>query len=483
MPAVFSEISRRSQIVALLLLAGCHVTIDDPGTDPDPSQLYFPAGIAIDPQPQNPYLFVSNHNTDLRYSGGTVMMLDRHRFHCALDVVRQVGNTPNCDHAQALIDSQTCFRDQVDPSLVDCDETPYVLADETVKVGNFAGTMILQPQPGNSHSRLLISVRGDPSITFVDVYTGPTLSANHRRIDCFSGDVPDSSGPPQCDNTRLVQEFDCTNEQASQASGKILCPMDVVNIPVEPFGMALDGNRLLVSHLSTGQVSLYDVSGNPRLVAISSPFFQANAARSHGAFALAPQHPGVPDTLWYMTSNTQPAMATFRIAQVNQIIPVQTFPVAGLSSGSDGRAILFDDGGNRAILSNNSPPSLLVLDTRVVPDSLSPSTPLNRVVDQVDSCQEASHLVRRPDGTVFAICFLSNQVMLIDPDRAQVNSVIAMGAGPNEMVLTTPAGSSIGDSYAYVTQFSESSIGVIDLNPGPTQNRMVGRIGFPTPLQ
>ena len=64
-------------------------------------------------------------------------------------------------------------------------------------------------------------------------------------------------------------------------------------------------------------------------------------------------------------------------------------------------------------------------------------------------------------------CFLSNQIMVVDPDAAQVEDTILVGRGPNAMVFNfgdaddhvTPAPPA---RRAFVTHFSEMSIGVID---------------------
>ena len=36
------------------------------------------------------------------------------------------------------------------------------------------------------------------------------------------------------------------------------------------------------------------------------------------------------------------------------------------------------------------------------------------------------------------------------------------------------------DGFAYVTGFGSNNVSVVDLNPGPTENHVVQRIGFPT---
>ncbi len=73
---------------------------------------------------------------------------------------------------------------------------------------------------------------------------------------------------------------------------------------------------------------------------------------------------------------------------------------------------------------------------------------------------------------LWVVCFLSNQVMAVNPDSREVEATILVGRGPNDIAFDA--------SHAYVTNFSESTISVIDLEPGsPTQYRQVAKLGFP----
>jgi hypothetical protein len=285
-------------------------------------------------------------------------------------------------------------------------------------------------------------------------------------------------------------------------------------IPPEPFGLQLDDGmlasgapyaRLLVSHLAGGQVTVIDpdaADASHAVQYVSSSFFVADPNGRHGAFALAPQLPHHPSTPWYLTSNIQPTIATFRVADANVVVPSVTFSVSGaFNSGADVRDIAFEPGGNRAFLTENNPPSMVVLDTRTLPSGAQPGVPANVVTDIVDVCQQPAHLgVRRTLAAgaagappflatrVYVVCFLANQMMVVDPDRAIVNDTILVGRGPNDVAFNF---ASDGDDAvdapplhrrAYVTAYTESAISVVDLDPGsPSENRLVARIGLPSP--
>jgi hypothetical protein len=492
------KMSLHARIVfsALILCGGCHINLHDPGTDPPPAQFYFPAGIAIDPSGR--WLYVSNGNADLRFSGGTVQLIDLLQFEC--DLQRQSGRVldPSCGDPATVGDHAAqsgCQNDPLDPSVIDCDETRFVEEQATVKVGNFAGSIRLLPL-GENKSRLFVAVRGDPSITRINVDL--TGSPNREgTLDCFdpSSDPANREGnPPGCDASALIQSFDCNDRLCAQTARQTNN-----QLPSEPFGMALDpaNSRLLLSSLATGQVTLVDTNADPRqaILNVSGSFFAADAAGRHGAFALAQQQLGNSDSPWYLSSNLQPEIATFRVAPSDIVIPSTSFSLSGpLLSGSDARDLAFEPGGNRLFVTNNSPPTLLVVDTSSAPDGPSPGQPRNQVVEIIDSCQSPSHMgVRRvllPGGPlspplertrIYVICFASDQVMVVDPDRPGVEAIIQVGRGPDDVAFN------FGDGLppplhrrAYVTLYTESTIGVIDLDPGsPTENRLIGRIGLP----
>jgi YVTN family beta-propeller protein len=85
---------------------------------------------------------------------------------------------------------------------------------------------------------------------------------------------------------------------------------------------------------------------------------------------------------------------------------------------------------------------------------------------------------------VYVTCFQSNQIMVVDPDLSVVTDTILVGRGPNDLVFSDGPSITGGSRprRGFVTNFSEMTIGVIDLEPGSiTENRMIARIGVPVP--
>jgi hypothetical protein len=540
---------RTCLFVLAALVAGCHWDLNSKSTDPQSDQLYFPAGIAMDPSGQ--YVYVSNGNADLRYGGGTVMMIDMFSFECtvaayrllhplsvmeAATVTLPAGCTAQPDHTldyyQHLAEyNALCYRDRLDPTIVDCDESAFILQNSTVRVGNFAGAIRIAPDSSNppdpQHRTLFVAVRGDPSVTRIDVHFPNSTTANpgtpmtqYAPPDISAPGVLQCVGDPRtlpalkmgnpapipCDATFLVQDYYCQSQPT--------CTVGVNNngktqLPTEPFGMVIDSSdpsqrRLVVSHLATGQISVIAVDKAPSMALLSesSEFFPPDVTGRHGAFALAQQNPTDRHSLWYVTSSVNPLIATFRIADAD-VVTVSAQSSFGLSNtfanGNDVRDFKFDNGGQRAFVTQNNPPSLMVLDTRV--DDTEGSQPHNIVTDVINVCQTPSHIgVRRfavtgAPGTppylktkVIVVCFLSSQIMIVDPDRPGVDDTVFTGlSGPNDIAFNfSDAGSSqpIADvglaRHAYVTNYSESTIAIVDLEPNSlTENHVLARLGHP----
>ncbi len=195
-------------------------------------------------------------------------------------------------------------------------------------------------------------------------------------------------------------------------------------------------------------------------------------------------------------------------------MPSSQFSLGGVfAAGNDGRQIFFQHDGNRAFMTENNPPTVLVIDTSLTPpnDPLGINTvgmPANQVTAVIDVCQNPSHLLVCGQGAVdpndptvpcadpskatrlYVACFLSNQVMVVDPDRKEVLDTILLGRGPTQIAYWTPpepttlADGRVLAERAYVTNFSEWTISMIDLHPGsPTENRVIARIGLPVAPQ
>jgi hypothetical protein len=390
--------------------------------------------------------------------------------------------------------------------------------------------------------RLWVPVRGDPSVTFINVRTVAAPGGGMRRpLSCLDTSAHLATVPDSCTDQRItVRDFHSVSAPGFACRWD---PTQCVNLPSEPFGIhldqgCLDGSlpapdcgtsapyaRLLLTHLSTGEVThinagAFDptstnshIPNNEQVVLdVRAGLFPADASGNHGTFGIAPREPGNPGGWWYVTSRLNALVSMFRIADVNLILPGPQFGIGSgpFAIGEDQRDIVFDpcpdtQPGCRAFAVQNHPPSVYTLDTRLNPPN-GPATgapaglPINAIVDIVDVCQGPARLALKrshrlgPEGDVpvarlYVNCFASGQVLVIDPDAAMIVDGILVGRGANEMAfnfgwdevlrrdLPEPA-----HRRGYVTNFLDMTISVIDLDPGSsTEDHVIGRIGITDP--
>jgi hypothetical protein len=191
---------------AVLALPACSDTPPNIGRPPPVDAFFFPAGVAIDDAPERAvegrprWLFVGSANNDLRFNAGALVPVDLEAFwdawfdpqlQTARPYCEDVGDGGDIDHcvlppATPTTAERPCRRLAGKPTVVECDEKAFARDEATVRFGNFS-TVI-----GTSHEtsatgdflRLWIPVRGDPSLTFVDVRG----SGDELRLDCGQGD-------------------------------------------------------------------------------------------------------------------------------------------------------------------------------------------------------------------------------------------------------------------------------------------------------
>jgi hypothetical protein len=559
--------------------------------EPCREQIYFPSGLAVDPD--GDVLYVASSNADLRYSGGSVQSIDLTRHDCAARFFRDGVLDATCanlsyvladangnpfptatplgapdprDTSRTLVESDAlgCSHDLLDPQIVQCDETPFITS--AVKIGNFSGLLRVQVRRKGDYSfpadaevpdagtemvtttatskfnrRLWLPVRGDPSITFINVdkpYDG-TLpgdafkSAAH--LDCTdSGNGNPSQNLNSCNSQRItLRDFhrlgmesfpSCTMDEdcpfsATCSSGTCT----TVAVPPEPFGLFLDEgpvgkngdpaySRLLVSHLAGGQVSLINSAAfNPAstdtitpkeavVLDVTNGLFTPDASGRQGAFSLAPLTPGDPNSLWYVTSRLNATISMFQVSPENRILQAGNFAISAgpYLTGADVRDLAIQADGARGFFIDNQPPSLFTVDTRTIASSGSDNAfPANQVVDIVNVCQGPSNLATRtfvePGATgapprtvtrVYVICFTTGQIAVVDPDLGLVVDNILVGSGPNDLGFNFggPGQPVPPHLRGYVADYTDSSIAVIDLDRGsPTENRVIFRIGRSQP--
>jgi DNA-binding beta-propeller fold protein YncE len=456
---------RATAFVALLVVAGCTASANDvippngeagalSGDNPPKdisAQFFWPTGMAI--SPDESMLFVANANSDLQFNSGTVDVID----------VNAVESAVQAWLAPAHTLGERCRRDTDFTETMVCDqEAAYMNRDAAIRIGNFATAIGIQDK-GGADLRLIIPVRGDPSITWAD------WSGAGKRLSCADGD-----GTYQlCDDAHRLTRM--RNDSALPA------------LFDEPFDVFVDSANqyAMVTHLSSGSVTLVDSpkAGAPILADSVGGLFNPDAIGSLGASAIAGRDPGSPDDIVYVASRTEDRIETFGVVRPRAsplpILDPSSFfflDAVGTQAGgsNDSRGMAFGSGGNRLYLINREPPTLQVYDTSIGPTG----TPRNVGLGATDICREASRLIVTDSGDgdrIYIACFGVGQIYVVDPRAGvQVEDVITVGNGPYDVVA------SASKRRLYVTNYLENTLAVIDITPGSTtRNRVVMRLGEP----
>ncbi len=475
----------RSLCALALALAACN--LNDQGRDPPRDQLFFPADLAVDPSGR--FAFVTNANTDLRYNGGTIATVDLQKARDLIDALRAGGDVP-----------PDCRRDVLDPTIVECNEKGFILADRTIKIGNFAGGIVYQAQPDGG-GRLFAVVRGDPSVVWSDVK--PDEDGTLRPTCGTVGFVP-------CDRDHRLSRSEGLDQE----------------FPSEPFGLSLDPayGLLYVAHFGgDGALSLFDVGGDgtrkPRLVDVATGFLrrsndQASAAFGVAALPLDPRDPA-PDPCQppyaYVTSRVSNdiAIATVRDShRCGVLVPpmctripgevgrdpcllerrsldLSRVALAGLAEVEsvrlDIRDIVFTPDGKNAFVVARQPSALLVYDTAFLEGSS--RRPRLLGVRAIEVCAEPTHVsVYQRAGQIRALvtCFSSGQMFVVDPQIGAPVTVFDIGRGPNGVHV---AGEATDSPLGVAVSFADQNLVLVDLKPNSsTEYKVVLRIGFTRPI-
>ncbi|MEZ4364207.1 MAG: hypothetical protein R3B48_28795 [Kofleriaceae bacterium] len=443
---------------ALILVAVASCTASSDEVRPPKDQFFFPTGLALDPTQAT--LFVANANSELRYDSGVISAVDL----AAVDEVADAWSTSKTIPAG-------CSQDLMQPETLVCNEATFIKS--AVRIGNFASGISVQSL-GNGRVRLIVPVRGDPSITWMD-WDGSSLS-------CEDG----AEGFSQCDDRRrlIVVRGD-----------------EDVGIPQEPFRTYVDSinHFAVVTHLSSGTVTLLDspTDGDPIVADVLGGLFLSNGGLPGGsaivgrnplrdndndgmADPLPPQDPGENHDLLYVGSRTEDRVQMLTVDRpadggLPYLVSSNYFFLDAAGGNNGGSSVTsgmaFTDDGKHLLVVNQRPPTLQIYDTTMAPDGF----PRNDTVSVVDICREAAGLAVADVGygpLAVIPCFRDGTMYIADATgRRPTEALLTVGRGPFDVAISTTR------QKAYVTNFLEDSVGVVELAPGTNQYREVLRIG------
>jgi hypothetical protein len=496
---------------------------------PPADTFFFPSSAVM--EPDGDWLFVANSNADLRYNDGTLVVVNVGEDRtvatdqglltlrgAASDRARpsQWAVCPKQDYVNPLPRSTppTCCWDALDSNILNCDERLYIQSDASVRVGSFAAAMAWQPNcrgpcdmgctADPAGGRIILGVRGDTSLTWVDVLaagTGPRPGF-HCRQDGGTGTLA------EC--TQKVTE---TTSVLFSQSGDPNAPS--VGLPDEPYALALDEAHglLYVGHLvgntsvvASGGLSLFDVSETgvpsaagfppaPKFVAPFSSPFPPNGAGNFGVTALSLHAPLGSDPMGskeiFVSSRYVPQITTmvpFLSGDQNSTMwncaPASDVVLLGGSdalssglSGSEMRGVAIVDPPasapeqpQRAFALQRVPPDLVGFDI----DRNQSGALTARPSAVLETCSSPTFLYQQ--GTrLYVNCFDTGEIYVFDATIPSLVTSFQVGRGPAGMVFDPKL------PLAYVLDFSQNDIAVVDLAPGsPTEDHVIQRLGFPS---
>jgi len=523
--------------VALLVVLGipsCFTSAE--GRRPEGSELYYPTGLLV--SPGGTTLYVANSDFDLRFSGGSVQAVDLSALRGAVRPIADALATGTGAEASCALGGRAV---NASPWLHPGPCSPFAFSPfvrNSTLIGAFASGLLLvhRTSPVDAEgARLFVPVRGDPSITYLDVdddRPDPTgaVPAVGFRLDC----AVDGNGFCGTQH-RLGQDRDRT--------------LRGIQLPADPVGIAAtsDGVAVVSAHQTQQAASLVinDWDGVPWLSYFTSslPTGPTEVAAIPTP-ALAAAAKAEADQLGYDFQYRDGFLVTFRAAAEIDLlhyvpdsgaVPPRPFLVrAGVTtitanvSNFDSRGIVVLDDQRKAceqscgtpadlgclwgcaeipiqvFAANRNPASLLIGELTAVVDKTTvevageaepvdvPSGISESLwfYDSVPLAFGASRLelghVIGPDGTpeprVFAMCFDSRVVFIFDPVRNRMETAVRTGRGPHDVGVDTGThGDGEPYSYLYVGHFTDSYIGVVDLDLRRplTYGQMFATVGIP----
>lgn len=298
-----------------LLTPGCEGR--NRGISPVGAGLYFPSGIALDPrvprtQPAR-WLFVLNGNSDLVYNAGSLVPVDLDAFFAAWMIDPDAcfaGDAAACrpgtggigdgvgpvigDVGEQPTEEVPCRRNAYKPQVIECEDTFFLEDGATVHLGNF-GTALTgwtRDPVGDEavdEGKLFVAVRGDPSITYIDLEGDPD---EVPELDCGQGPNSGTYDEQRCAGGHLLR-FLRDDEDAQRI------PSEPSNILATP-----GSSHVLVTHATSPALTLIDMDGqydaydksskdrDPAIVQMRSVFEFGGTLGGGWGLALRPCTPG-----------------------------------------------------------------------------------------------------------------------------------------------------------------------------------------------
>lgn len=519
-------------LLGLLAVGSCGEV--SPGEDPPANRFGFPNGLLLDPRISSEagevctddsqcgegecasglcrasarWLLVSNANSDLRYNAGSLVPIDLDAFWDEFEGAAVLPAGARLTNALG----ERCRQVANLPQVVECEESFFAKGEATVYYGNFPGPPEPWVREGETdEATLLIPVRGDPSVTWIEMRGG--LAGDDLELDCGQ-----SSGTGGCDDRHrlrfLRNDPDAgrmsrepfrihVSEQADLpyayvAHGVVgsadpdftLVALEGLEVEGDGLPVIVDDRLLFSSSTLNGGMGVAqrpcDVASDnapasslgctrPRVygaVRWNRPLTMQVATIIRHA-PIEPQFCAAPDELDLMGAISCDA----------RVEAIRRFSAGGISTESVGVSlqspflgdIEFSAGGDELYVVQSNPGGLLRIDTSLGEDD----EPRDVPVAQVEVCARPTSLALYEDGESrlgLVTCYRSGELFLVDLASLTVVGLVRVGTGPDAMAVD------LAREVVYVANSLDATISVVDLSPtAPTRFTELARIGLQEP--
>lgn len=423
----------------LWVLSGC--AKDIAGIDPPRDIFFYPTGLRLSPSGRT--LFVTNGNSDLRYNGSTLMALDADRLHA-------MAGDP--------LSFSSCSADPGNPSEFLC-PLDDALIRTVVRLGSYAGHMVILPAPDGSSMayRLMVAVRGDPSLTLVDVYED--TEGRVTCLDCGAG--CDASWPRDCNASHKITRDD--------------------GLASDPFRILTfdDLHYAVVTHLNSPYLTVVDYAVDPPVV---SQVLDARMVRNVngyvGSYDIV-RGPGSEPT-FYVSNSYGADIAWFAWQYIPELGRDMAVPAGSIylqspwgpyETGSELRGLAFSPDGTQLHAAMRYPPAVVTFD--VEQDAQGRTRLLPAGTTEVSSQPGLMQTNPSMGNRLFVASFPEGEILELDTQLSTWVQRIAVGLGPHEF-LFFPESRGAG---MYVVNFADGTLSMISLADG--FGRRLGRFGTP----
>jgi DNA-binding beta-propeller fold protein YncE len=329
-------------------------------------------------------------------------------------------------------------------SLVAFDLADHKLTGPTATFGSFPGTLLVVDSTTAKGKLGFLAVRGDNSLTWF------RLEGTGSQTAFVCNDDEDQAN--NCGGDFVVTEGLLLEEEVEEN----------VDVGSDPFGLAFlpgDGerpDRLVVAAMRGGQFSLMelDKTGFPTLVdqvILASGLHSVTADPATG--------------ILYATTKTYPLLYRYRVEETAQGPRLDKLSSVGLpapySTSQFGRGIALSSDGRRVLVTYRTPAALLALDNE---DHYPEGE--QAVIGTVPLGSRPGNLQVLPSGpgggdVAYVPCYGDDTLWAVDVETLLPLAIIPVGAGPYDVT----AGYSDGLKRAYVTNFLDHTVSVVDIDP------------------